>query len=84
MSKHDMGPSTIEGFGQQCRKCKALDTEIKFARGQECPVPDENEAKTITLDPATMSWHERVAWVQASWFHNFHMRQLERAAKAKP
>lgn len=44
MAKHDMGPSAVAGFDKQCRKCKALDTEIKFALGENCPVEDPEPA----------------------------------------
>lgn len=88
MAKHDMGPSEVKGFVSQCRKCKALDTEIKFALGQECPVPDPEpetkEPEVVVIDPATMNWSQRIAWLQASWFHKFHMRQFEKAMKLRP
>ena len=49
MPQHDMGPSTVAGFEQQCRKCKALDTEIRFSLGQDCPVDDIQPPPGIPL-----------------------------------
>lgn len=61
MAKHDMGPSTVEGFQQQCRKCKALDTEIRFSLGQNCPVDDIAPPPGIPLAEMTQEQLDSLA-----------------------
>lgn len=86
MSQHDMGPSDVEGFESQCRKCKALDTEIKFALGQDCPVPDEPEPQTtLAASPVSgpvstihqMNYEQHVIAIQANWFEGYFQRQFD-------
>lgn len=83
MAKHDMGPSNVEGFHQQCRNCGALDTEIRFALGDECPnapayeIPAE--PRVTVLEPTNR--HQAIALMQANWFNGFFGRQLAKAFK---
>jgi hypothetical protein len=67
MAQHDMGPSRVAGFVQQCRKCKALDREIQFALGPNCPVEDPPS------EPMTSS--QVALLLQAQWFSGYFNRQ---------
>lgn len=89
MAKHDMGPSDIEGFNQQCRKCGALDTEIRFALGENCPAddlyitPGSNQGfaaqepgpavEVVMIEP---TYAQRVMMVQHAWFQGYFARQF--------
>lgn len=90
---HEMGPSTVKGFAQQCVKCGALDTEIRFGLGQNCsgspkpaieaPRPKVTKAapaRTKAVDLNALSWIEYVTLMQANWFVGYHRRQMVRAS----
>lgn len=77
-----MGPSTVAGFNQQCRKCKALDTEIVFALGNRCPVDDappilgpEVPLPGVVVDPVTYA-KLQVCVMQSNWFQGYCERQF--------
>jgi len=83
MAEHIMGPSTVEGFYQQCTVCGALDTEIRFSIGSLCPAGDlapDMEREIVRMEnPTTMTMAQHAACLQAQWFSGFQERQLRKA-----
>lgn len=86
MTGHIMGPSAVPGFRAQCVKCKALDTEIRFALGDLCPgdVYEEQPATEVVDVPPRLGKLQSVpvylaASMQQAWFEGYFLRQYLRA-----
>ncbi|MGE8135752.1 hypothetical protein ACQKO5_19265 [Novosphingobium subterraneum] len=80
MADHEMVPSEVEGFHMQCKHCKALDTEIRFALGNECPnAPDRQEQGAIPviqfIEPTPV---QRALLIQAEWMTGYFNRQFSK------
>jgi hypothetical protein len=73
---HIMGPSEVAGFHEQCIKCKALDTEIRFAIGDICPADLIPEGELPPIQYVEVSAKQLAGIYQASWFERYHQRQL--------